>query len=256
MSNIFTVINEYFNRRNVRRIRFKVDPTLKQGFDIATTYEGYVLSEVYDEETVIYIPTGDQMGLHNIMGILPIPDRLGPIKNKLTQFLKNKAGEEYLPQIHSSNCFEEIQQYLKHSGYTDEDIIELLKCVITNEGFNPLKAIGRAGEKLAKLKDDADRYTSYLKTFNPSYLPTSSSTSTTSASGSSPTPLRTGGYTLNPALVPAHFKRNLEFIRWFDKKYKYGEDLKKVSNLVDVLSNKQLNYYAQKYYEQTGKLIS
>lgn len=254
MSNVFTIINEYFQRRNVRRIRFKVDPTLKDGFDVATTYEGYVLSENYDEETVIYIPTGDQMGLHDIMGILPIPDRLGPIKDEIAEMLKGKPGEEYLPQIYNSDCFDEIQQYLKHVGYTDEDIIELLKCVITNEGFNPIRAIGKAGEKIADWKERADRYTSYLKTFNPSYLPPSGKSGTTRLPPV--TRVRGSTYVVNPALTAAHFKRNPEFISWFDRKYKYGGDLKKVQNLFDSLSNKQLNYYAQKYYEQTGKLIS
>ena len=254
MSSVLATINEYFQRQNVRRIRFKVDPTLKQGFDVATTYEGYVLSENYDEETVIYIPSGDQMGLHDIMGVLPIPDRLGPIKDKIAEQLTGKPGEEYLPQIFNSDCFDEIQQYLKHVGYKDEDIIDLLKCVITNEAFNPLKAIGKAGEKLANWKERADRYTAYLKTFNPLYLPPSSKPGSTHIPPVSR--IRGSTYSVNPALTAAHFKRNMEFLRWFDRKYKYGGDIKKVQNLFDSLSNKQLNYYAQKYYEQTGNLIS
>lgn len=254
MSTVLSKFKKYFEQKGLRRIRFKVDPTLKDGFSNATTYEGYILSENFDHETVIYIPVGDQMGLHGISGILPIPDELQPLKNEITKKLKGKPGEEYLPQIYNSNCFDEIQTYLKHAGLTDGDIIDILKEIIPYhmsnpvacEGFNPLKMIAKGGEKLAQLKNKADRYTAYLKTFDPAYLPNKKDESQRNSMG----PI------LNPSLTATPFKVNNDFLQWFNKKYKYNNDFKKIKTLLDSLSSKQLNYYAQKFYEQTGILIS
>lgn len=254
MTGVLNIFEKHFERKGLRKFRFKVDPTIKQGFDKATTYEAYILSENFHGKAVIYIPLGSQMGMHDLSGVLPIPDNLEPIKNKIAEKLKGKPGEEYLNQIYTSNCFDEIQQYLKHIGMTDDDIIQLLKQVITNEGFNPFKAIAKGGEKLAQWKKKMDSYTDYLQTFDPNYLPTKP-TNTPTTTGN-PSSIQAQQYTNNPGLKSNDFKNNRRFIQWFDKKYKYNNDINKIYNILDNSSNNQLNYYAQKFLEQTGILIS
>jgi len=276
MSNVLTIFTEYFNKKGLKRIRFKVDPTLKDGFDIAKTYEGFILKESDEGVSVIYIPAGAEMGMHDMEGILPLPepDRLGPIKDKIAEILQDRAGREYLPQIMNSNCFMEIEQYLRNSGMNSEDIIELLKRVITNEATSlppitgtptsaptgigrGLSAIGRglkgvaklpgkilrapakAGEKLSKWKRKADAATRYLKTFEPGYLERD-----------------TPRWVANPNLQAGLFTRDREFMDWYNDKY----DMKgNTANIVTILNNasvNQLNYWARKFYESTGKYIS
>jgi len=254
MTSVLNIFEQHFERKGLRKFRFKVDPTIKHGFDKATTYEAYILSEDFRGKAVIYIPLGSQMGVHDLSGVLPIPDNLEPIKNKIAEKLKGKPGEEYLQQIYTSNCFDEIQQYLKHAGMTDDDIIQILKQVITNEGFNPFKAIAKGGEKLAQWKNKKNRYTDYLQTFNPSYLPAKSNK--TDDNTGSPSTIQSQQYINNPALTSKNFKANKQFIKWFNDKYKYSGDVKKIENVIDNSSIKQLNYYAQKFLEQTGILIS
>ena len=258
--------NEYFEKRGAKRIRFKVDPTLKSGFSHAKTYEGYVLSENVDGEAVIYIPSGNEMGAHtfqNLQDIFPIPDRLEPIKKKIVELLNGKPGQEYIPQIINSDCFMEIEQYLKHAGYNDSDIIDLLKRVITNESTaftrptpmpnktqsadyllaklatkagrvasaatkpirHPFKTIGKIGGALAKAKSKMDAATNYLKTFK--------------------------GGEQGTKLPPL----DINFLRWFDRKYKYKGDYNKIVNHLENTSESSLKYYEGKYYEQTAKHI-
>lgn len=254
MTSVLNIFEQHFERKGLRKFRFKVDPTIKHGFDKATTYEAYVLSENFHGKAIIYIPIGSQMGMHDLSGVLPIPDNLEPIKNKIAEKLKGEPGEEYLSQIYTSNCFDEIQQYLKHAGMTDDDIIQLLKQVITNEGFNPFKVIAKGGEKLAQWKNKMDSYTDYLKTFDPNYLP-AKSTKTSDTTGN-PSSIQPQQYVNNPALSSDSFKSNRQFVKWFNNKYKYGNDINKINNILDNSSLKQLNYYAQKFLEQTGILIS
>lgn len=265
---ILDKFNEYFDKRGLKRIRFKVDPTLRTGFSHAKTYEGYVLSENIDGEAVIYIPSGNEMGAHtfqNLQDIIPIPDRLEPIKKKIVEVLNGKPGQEYIPQIINSDCFMEIEQYLKHAGFTDADIIDLLKKTITNESTaqtrpvpipnnnqsadyllaklatkagrvasaatkpirHPFKTIGKIGGALAKAKGKMDKATEYLKTFKGS------------ESGSN-----ISNYSINP-----------NFMRWFDKKYGYKGDYDKIENHLLNSSVSTLKYYEGKYYSQTGKRI-
>lgn len=267
---------KYFESKGLKRMRFKVDPTLKDGFQSAKTYEGYVLTEFHDVAT-IYIPVGDNMGMHDLDGILPIPDKLDPIKQLITCKLSGKVGQEYIPQIQNAATFDEIEQYLRHCGFKDEDIIALLKQTLKLEMFqpphpgtaahnqmayNPLPkpirrgaaAIGRGlykatapirrplktfkagAEALTRLKHKSDRATQYLKTFDTNTYPTVA-------------------YDYDKFLTPSDLLSDRHFMEWFDHKYGYHGDYKKIHDIINNSSINQLNYYARKYKQFTGRIV-
>lgn len=175
MSNVLTIFQEYFDKRGAKRIRFKVDPTLKTGFDIAETYEGYILKETHNVDAILYIPVGDQMGMHNMQGVLQVPedDRLGPIKSKIVEILKGKPGEEVLPQIMKTNCFMDIESLLCGIGFNSSDIIELLKRVITNEAKFNYVAMDSSGKQISGVVDVADFSEAINRLKGMGYLPIS-----------------------------------------------------------------------------------
>jgi len=353
MSNVLNIFQEYFDRKGVKRIRFKVDPTLKTGFDIAETYEGYILKESHSCDAVLYIPIGDQMGMHNMQGVIPVPedDRLGPIKAKIVEILKGKPGQEVLPHIMKTNCFVDIESLLRGIGMESDDIIELLKRVITNEAkFNyegmdskgkdvrgvvdapdhgvafsqlraanilptkltpispptpppsgtsgtsgtsgpiptrgatvpgpvppslssstaPLgiptsvhtgmnikgslkkvaKGIGgaikgvakapfKAAEKISKGKSRLDAATRYLKSFEPGYLQRDSPK-----------------WIANPNLNARMFTGDTNFMDWYNDKYDMKGNNNAIRTILQNASINQLNYWARKFYESSGKYIS
>lgn len=173
MSNVLTIFQEYFDKRGAKRIRFKVDPTLKTGFDIAETYEGYILKETHNVDAILYIPVGDQMGMHNMQGVVQVPedDRLGPIKSKIVEILKGKPGEEVLPQIMKTNCFVDIESLLCGIGFNSSDIIELLKRVITNEAKFNYVAMDSSGKQISGVIDVADSNEAINRLKGMGYLP-------------------------------------------------------------------------------------
>lgn len=342
MSNVLNIFQEYFDRKGVKRIRFKVDPTLKSGFDIAETYEGYILKESHSCDAVLYIPIGDQMGMHNMQGVVPVPedDRLGPIKAKIVEILKGKPGQEVLPHIMKTNCFMDIESLLRGIGMESDDIIELLKRVITNEAkfnyegldskgkavkgvidapdqgaaFTQLKAanilptkltpitpptpsgpltsgtsgipgpvppssssstaplgaptsvhtgmnikgglkkvakgIGgaikgiakapfKAAEKISKGKSRLDAATRYLKSFEPGYLERDSPK-----------------WIANPNLNARMFTSDTNFMDWYNDKYDMKGNNTAIKTILQNASINQLNYWARKFYESSGKYIS
>lgn len=190
MSNVLTIFQEYFDKRGAKRIRFKVDPTLKTGFDIAETYEGYILKETHNVDAILYIPVGDQMGMHNMQGVIPVPedDRLGPIKSKIVEILKGKPGEEVLPQIMKTDCFMDIESLLCGIGFNSSDIIELLKRVITNEAKFNYVAIDKSGKEVRGVIDVADFSEAINRLKGMDYLPTSVKPVKTRTPGGAPTP--------------------------------------------------------------------
>lgn len=197
MSNVLTIFQEYFNRRGVKRIRFKVDPTLKSGFDIAETYEGYILKESHSCDAVLYVPIGDQMGMHNMQGVVPVPedDRLGPIKSKIVEILKGKPGQEVLPHIMKTNCFMDIESLLRGIGMESDDIIELLKRVITNEATFNYEGLDSSGRVVNGVIDAPDQGTAFSQLRAANILPTRlTPVSPPTPSGpASPTPSGTPG---------------------------------------------------------------
>lgn len=208
MSNVLSIFQEYFNRRGVKRIRFKVDPTLKGGFDIAETYEGYILKESHSCDAVLYVPVGDQMGMHNMQGIIPVPedDRLGPIKAKIVEILKGKPGQEVLPQIMKTNCFVDIESLLRGIGMESDDIIELLKRVITNEAKFNYEGLDSQGKAVKGVIDAPDQGAAFSQLKAANILPTRLTPVPSPApAGSVPPVLPTSGATgpIPPSGTPA-----------------------------------------------------
>lgn len=356
MSNVLSIFQEYFNRRGVKRIRFKVDPTLKGGFDIAETYEGYILKESHSCDAVLYVPVGDQMGMHNMQGVVPVPedDRLGPIKSKIVEILKGKPGQEVLPHIMKCNCFMDIESQLRGIGMESDDIIELLKRVITNEARFNYEGMDSSGRAVNGVIDAPDQGTAFsqLRAANilptritpaappagaptpgpippsgtgtpgpippsgtPSPGPVPSSGASAAAPLAAPTSAHTGidvkgglkrvakgiggaikgvakapfkaaetlskgkrrldaatrylksfepGYLAkdspkwiaNPNLNARMFTGDSDFMEWYNDKYDMKGNNNAIKNILQNASVNQLNYWARKYYESSGKYIS
>ena len=243
--------SKYFEQKGLRRVRFKVDPTITSGFDTAQTYEGYVIKENADGSLTIYLPDGDFAGVHDFQEVVPIPDRLGPIKCKIAKVLQGKKGEEYLPQIMQSDCFMEIQQYLRDSGFSDTDIIDLLKCVITNEGAigKFAKKVGNAilsaPEAITNFQHKVDDTTRYLKTFSHHMRPGGSYV-TKQHEKDAYDPIRSGTTTVEELAGDPYF------VSWYAKKYGFKNDMRRAKRSILAGSQSNAYYWARKYFEFTG----
>jgi len=147
MKDFDTILTECLKSKGLRYIRFKVDPTLNRGFEESESYEGFILHELNNEACggpmsggippmlKILMPGGAMPGIFDIKKPVITPSKPNAIKmfkkfiaKKLSKQLDNKE----LEQIKNTDNIDDIEQYLKQGGLTDNDIMNLYKKVLKN----------------------------------------------------------------------------------------------------------------------------
>ncbi len=132
--------------KNLRYIRFKVDPTINKGFKESESYEGYILHELSCEScggpTIGGIPPilkilmtgGAKPGIHDVRKPIITPTKPGAIaifKQFIFKKLNGSVGSKELELIKNSNNINDIELYLKQGGLTDADLLNLYKKVLS-----------------------------------------------------------------------------------------------------------------------------
>ena len=149
MKDFDTILTECLKSKGLRYIRFKVDPTLNRGFEESESYEGFILHELNNEACggpmaggippmlKILIPGGAMPGIFDVKKPVITPSKPNAIKmfkkfiaKKLSKQLDNKE----LEQIKNTDNIDDIEQYLKQGGLTDNDIMNLYKKVLKHAG--------------------------------------------------------------------------------------------------------------------------
>lgn len=138
------IIEESLKRTALKRIRIKVDPALVtagtelKGLD---GYEGYVLEECMGKIKVLVLTP--EMSVHDIpeecIEMFAMQHDMDVFDEFKAFAIKNliKSGlPENSPtfeQIRNCTCLNDVDQYLKQSGFTGERLADLYRDFITNE---------------------------------------------------------------------------------------------------------------------------
>ncbi len=138
------IIQESLKRTALKRIRIKVDPALVNASADLTGldgYEGYVLEECMGKMKVLVL-TPD-MPIHDIpeefIEMLSTQHdadvfeefRAFAIKNLIQDGMPENSPT--LEQVRNSSCLNDIEQYLKQSGFTGERLSDMYRDFITND---------------------------------------------------------------------------------------------------------------------------
>lgn len=138
------IIQESLKRTALKRIRIKVDPALVNASADLTGldgYEGYVLEECMGKMKVLVL-TPD-MPIHDIpeqfIQMLSTQHdadvfeefRAFAIKNLIQDGMPENSPT--LEQVRNSSCLNDIEQYLKQSGFTGERLADMYRDFITND---------------------------------------------------------------------------------------------------------------------------
>jgi hypothetical protein len=136
-------IEETFKKSNLKRIRIKVDPRqlVNQGFEHCDSFEGYVLEECMGKLKILVL-TPD-MAVHDIpeqfIEMLATQHDMDVFEEFKAFAIKNliKDGmpenSPTLEQVLNSGCLNDIEQYLKQSGFTGERLADMYRDFITND---------------------------------------------------------------------------------------------------------------------------
>lgn len=138
------IIEESLKKTALKRIRIKVDPALVnasadlKGLD---GYEGYVLEECMGKLKVLVL-TPD-MSIHDIpeecMEMFATQHDMDVFDEFKAFAIKNliKGGmpenSPTLEQVRNCGCLNDIEQYLKQSGFTGERLADMYRDFITND---------------------------------------------------------------------------------------------------------------------------
>ncbi len=138
------IIQESLRNTALKRIRIKVDPALVNASADLTGldgYEGYVLEECMGKMKVLVL-TPD-MPIHDIpeefIEMLSTQHdadvfeefRAFAIKNLIQDGMPENSPT--LEQVRNSSCLNDIEQYLKQSGFTGERLSDMYRDFITND---------------------------------------------------------------------------------------------------------------------------
>jgi hypothetical protein len=138
------IIQESLKKTALKRIRIKVDPALVNASADLTGldgYEGYVLEECMGKMKVLVL-TPD-MHIHDIpeefIEMLSTQHdadvfeefRAFAIKNLIQDGMPENSPT--LQQVRNSSCLNDIEQYLKQSGFTGERLSDMYRDFITND---------------------------------------------------------------------------------------------------------------------------
>ncbi len=138
------IIQESLKRTALKRIRIKVDPALVNASADLTGldgYEGYALEECMGKMKVLVL-TPD-MPIHDIpeeyIEMLSTQHdadvfeefRAFAIKNLIQDGMPENSPT--LEQVRNSSCLNDIEQYLKQSGFTGEWVSDMYRDFITND---------------------------------------------------------------------------------------------------------------------------
>jgi hypothetical protein len=138
------IIEESLKKTALKRIRIKVDPALVNASADLTGldgYEGYVLEECMGKLKVLVL-TPD-MAVHDIpeqfIEMLVTQHDMDVFEEFKAFAIKNliKDGmpenSPTLEQVLNSGCLNDIEQYLKQSGFTGERLADMYRDFITND---------------------------------------------------------------------------------------------------------------------------
>lgn len=138
------IIEESLKKTALKRIRIKVDPALvNAGTELRGLdgYEGYVLEECMGRLKVLLLPT--DMGVHEVpeefIEVLAAKNDMDVFDEFKTFAIKKliKGGmpenSPTLEQVRNCNCLNDIEQFLKQSGFTGERLADLYRGFITND---------------------------------------------------------------------------------------------------------------------------
>ena len=138
------IIEESLKKTALKRIRIKVDPALvNASADLAGLdgYEGYVLEECMGKLKVLVL-TPD-MPIHDIpeefIEMLTTQHDMDVFEEFKAFAIKNliqdgmPENSPTLQQVRNSGCLNDIEQYLKQSGFTGERLADMYRDFITND---------------------------------------------------------------------------------------------------------------------------
>jgi len=138
------IIEESLKKTALKRIRIKVDPALVNASADLTGldgYEGYVLEECMGKLKILVL-TPD-MAVHDIpeqfIEMLATQHDMDVFEEFKAFAIKNliKDGmpenSPTLEQVLNSGCLNDIEQYLKQSGFTGERLADMYRDFITND---------------------------------------------------------------------------------------------------------------------------
>ena len=138
------IIQESLKKTALKRIRIKVDPALVNASADLTGldgYEGYVLEECMGKMKVLVL-TPD-MPIHDIpeefIEMLSTQHDADVFEEFQSFAIKNliqdgmPENSPTLQQVRNSSCLNDIEQYLKQSGFTGERLSDMYRDFITND---------------------------------------------------------------------------------------------------------------------------
>jgi hypothetical protein len=138
------IIQESLKKTALKRIRIKVDPALVNASADLTGldgYEGYVLEECMGKMKVLVL-TPD-MPIHDIpeeyIQMLSTQHDADVFEEFKAFAIKNliqdgmPENSPTLQQVRNSSCLNDIEQYLKQSGFTGERLSDMYRDFITND---------------------------------------------------------------------------------------------------------------------------
>lgn len=114
--------------QSLKRFRIKVDPMYASysNFRNIDGYEGYVLVETHDLLKVMVMSPKIPIVVIPKAGLLP-DDKLDDFKQYITQALELDESNPLLGQISNCTDIDNIESFLKQSGKSDTDIVDLFK---------------------------------------------------------------------------------------------------------------------------------
>ena len=138
------IIQESLKKTALKRIRIKVDPALVNASADLTGldgYEGYVLEECMGKMKVLVL-TPDML-IHDIpeefIEMLSTQHDADVFEEFKAFAIKNliqdgmPENSPALQQVRNSGCLNDIEQYLKQSGFTGERLSDMYRDFITND---------------------------------------------------------------------------------------------------------------------------
>lgn len=129
-----TIIENYLqNLTSLQRIRVKTDPKYltKEGSpEECPSYEGYILEEGVGKLKILILPPDlsiEEIPL-DLIEYIADEDHLQTfkeLKEYIVQQLKPKEGNPLTSQIMNSTSIEELDQYIKQSGISSDQLADL-----------------------------------------------------------------------------------------------------------------------------------
>ena len=115
-------------KKTLKLVRVKVDPIFSsyENFRNVNSYEGYIIEET--PETVRIMIANPSLPVVSIPKVAIINDEmLEMFKNYILNEIDISEEEPLFAQIVNSTCLKDIEIFLKQSGYSDIDLIDIYR---------------------------------------------------------------------------------------------------------------------------------